>query len=113
MEYVLIYIIAFLIVYFFYLVTVVFQSKKSDKFKKSNQVLYFVKRYKINMNKINFKSFVNVLALTNSLIISTAFMATFLVKNLILQLLIGFLLLIPLILFSYHLIGKHYKKKEI
>ena len=55
------FIISFLIVYLFYLLTVILQTKKYEKFKKSNQVLYFVKKYKIDINKINMKKFTNLL----------------------------------------------------
>lgn len=105
------FIISFLIVYLFYLFTVILQTKKYDKFKKSNQVMYFVKKYKIDVNKLNMKKFTNILGLTNSLIISIAFTATYLVDNLILQLLIGLIILIPLIFIFYSLIGNYLKRK--
>lgn len=105
------FIISFLIVYLFYLFTVILQTKRYDKFKKSNQVMYFVKKYKIDVNKLNMKKFTNILGLTNSLIISIAFTATYLVDNLILQLLIGLIILIPLIFIFYSLIGNYLKRK--
>lgn len=105
------FIISFLIVYLFYLFTVILQTKRYDKFKKSNQVMYFVKKYKINVNKLNMKKFTNILGLTNSLIISIAFTTTYLVDNLILQLLIGLIVLIPLIFIFYSLIGNYLKRK--
>ena len=56
------------------------------------------------------KKFTNVLGLTNSFIIATAFLATFLTNNFILQLLIGLVVLIPLMLLCYHIIGLQLKK---
>lgn len=105
------FLIAFLIVYLFYLVTVVLQKKRMDNFKKSNQVLYFVKRYKLDVNKLNMTRFTNTLGLANAFIVATAFMTTFLVENYILMLLVGFIVLIPLILIVYHIIGKIYIRK--
>ena len=105
------FIISFLIVYLFYLFTVILQTKRYDKFKKSNQVMYFVKKYKIDVNKLNMKKFTNILGLANSLIISIAFTATYLVDNLILQLLIGLIILIPLIFIIYSLIGNYLKRE--
>ena len=105
------FIISFLIVYLFYLFTVILQTKRYDKFKKSNQVMYFVKKYKIDVNKLNMKKFTNILGLTNSLIISIAFTATYLVDNLILQLLIGLIILIPLIFIFYSIIGNYLKRE--
>ena len=111
MEYLINFIIAFLIVYLFYFFTVILQKKKYDKFKKSNQVMYFVNRYKLNVNKINMKKFTNIFGIANSLIISIAFMATFLVDNLIIQLLVGLIVLLPLIFIIYSLIGIYLKKE--
>lgn len=105
------FIISFLIVYLFYLFTVILQTKRYDKFKKSNQVMYFVKKYKIDVNKLNMKKFTNILGLANSLIISIAFTATYLVDNLILQLLIGLIILIPLIFIFYSIIGNYLKRE--
>lgn len=112
MNYVIYFLLAFIIVYLFYFVTVIIQKKKYNKFKKSNQVMYFVRRYKINPDKLNMAVFTNVLGLTNAFIIAAAFVPTFLVNNFILQLLIGLVVLIPLMLITYHIIGKHYQKKE-
>ena len=74
MVYLISFVIAFLIVYLFYFFTVILQKKKYDKFKKSNQVMYFVNRYKLNVNKINIKKFIHIISLTNSLIIAIAFL---------------------------------------
>lgn len=111
MEYLFYFVLAFLIVYLFYFFTVIIQKKRYDKFKKSNQVLYFVKRYNLDVNKINIKKFIKIISLTNSFIIAVAFIATFLVENILFQLLVGLATLIPLILISYNLIGKYLKKE--
>lgn len=105
------FVISFVVVYLFYLFTVISQTKKYEKFKKSNQVMYFVKKYKIDVNKLNMKKFTNILAVTNSLIISIAFTATYLVDSFMLQLLIGLIVLIPLIFIFYCLIGNYLKRK--
>lgn len=105
------FIIAFFIVYLFYLITVVLQKKRYDKFKESNQVMYFIRRYNIDINKVNMRKFTNVIALSNSFVIASAFTATFLVKNIFLQLGIGLLVLVPLMLLVYHLVGKRLQKE--
>lgn len=105
------FIISFIIVYLFYFITVVLQKKRYDKFKQSNQVMYFVRRYNIDINKVNMRKFTNVIALSNSFVIASAFTATFLVKNIFLQLLVGLLVLIPLMLLVYHLIGVNLQKQ--
>ena len=111
MDYVIYFLIAFIIVYLFYFLTVIMQKKKYDKFKSSNQVMYFVNRYKLNVKKINIKKFINIISLTNSLIIAVSFAAVIKIENSILMLFIGFLILIPLMLLSYHFIGKYLQKE--
>lgn len=112
MKYIIYFLLAFVIVYLFYLFTVILQKKKYDKFKQSNQVMYFVKRYDISPEHLNMKVFTNVLGLTNAFIMATAFLATFLVDNFILQLLLAFIVIFPMIFICYHIIGKFYQKKE-
>lgn len=112
MEYVIYFLIAFIIVYLFYVLTVILQKKKYGKFKSSNQVMYFVNRYKLNVNKIDIKKFINIISLTNSFVIAFSFSAVIKIENNILMLFIGFLILIPLMLLSYHFIGKYLQKEE-
>ena len=111
MKYFYIYIIAFTIIYLFYLFAVVLQTKGMHKFKKSHQIMFFVNRYKLDVDKINIKRFSNLLGLVNAFIMSTAFIAMYLVDNLILQFLIGLAVLFPLLLVCYHIVGKIYQKK--
>ena len=112
MKYLIIFVVSFILVYFFYLVTVILQSKKINKFKKSNQVMYFVNRYKLDINKIKMKRFMNTIALTNSFIVALAFTATFLNDNIYIGMVIGLIVLIPLMLISYDIIGKDLRKRE-
>ena len=112
MEYVIYFLISFIIVYLFYFLTVVLQKKKYDKFKKSNQVMYFVNKYKLNVNKIDIKKFINIISLINSFIIALSFTVVIKIDNNILMLLVGLIVLIPTMLISYHFIGKYLQKEE-
>jgi len=112
MEYVIWFLMAFAIIYLFYLFTVILQKKRYDKFKKSNQVMYFVNRYKLNIKKINIKKFINIISLTNSFIIALSFTVVIKIDSFILMLLVGLIVLVPLMLLLYHFIGKYLKKEE-
>jgi len=83
-----------------------------DKFKKSKQIMYFVNRYNLDVDKLNIKKFTNLLGLVNAFIMSTAFIAMYVVDNLLLQFLIGLAVLFPLLLISYHIVGKIYGGKK-
>ena len=112
MEYIKWFLIAFIIVYLFYFVTVILQKKKYEKFKSSNQVMFFVKRYKLDIKKLNISKFIKVISFTNSLIIALTFTIAITVENYILILLIGLVTVIPLMLLAYHIVGTYFKKEE-
>ena len=111
MNYIIIYFIAFTIIYLFYLFAVVLQKKRMDKFKKSHQIMFFVNRYNLDINKINIRRFTHILALVNAFIMATAFICMYLVDSLILQFIVGLAVLFPLLLITYHIVGKIYQRK--
>ena len=113
MKYVIIFVVCFLLVYLLYLGTVIFNKKKLAKFSKSTQAMIFIKKYKITLDESNTKSFAHALALTNSFILALTLTMVELVNNFILKLLVAFLILLPLILILYGMIGKRFKKKEV
>ena len=106
MNYVILFVVTFLVVYLLYLLTVILNKKKLEKFKKSNQVLYFIKKYKIKVNDSNVKLLAHLVALSNAFIMGTAVTIVELVPNYILKILVAFLVVMPLILIMYHIVGK-------
>ena len=113
MEYLLLFIISFIIIYLIYYLVVVSRKKGIEAFKKGKQVLFFKNAYNLNLKKLNYKKFANSLALTNAFIIAvTVTIIEIINKSMILKLLVGFVILTPLILISYYILGKIYKKKE-
>lgn len=112
MKYLILGIIYFVLVYGLYLVTIIFNKKKMKEFLKTKQAQFFIIKYKLNTNKINVKLFANIICLSNSFIITFALLATELVNNYFLKLIVGLIVLIPSILIIYHIIGINYKKKE-
>lgn len=112
MTYLLTFIFAFLIVYLVYTLVVIHRKKGFEKFKTSKQVEYFKEAYKIDFKKINLKKFANSLALTNAFIIALTCTIIELFDNIILKMCAGFIILVPLMLLMYKLLGTIYKKKE-
>ena len=112
MNFIILFGVTFLIVYLAYFITVISNHKKLEKFKISNQVMIFIKKYKIKITDSNVKEVAQLVALGNAFIIAVAITVVELVKNFILKILVAFLVIIPLILIVYSLIGKHMIKKE-
>ncbi len=104
------FVITFLLIYLVYLLTVIYKNKKDKGIKKSVEIIYLEKRYKIK-TKIT-KQLNHIIALSNSFIMALTFVLVNMIGNIFLKVLCGFLILVVLELFVYHIIGKTYQKKE-
>lgn len=102
----------FIILYLFYFVTVINRKKKLDKFMESMEITYLKRRYNLSLKNINKKPLAHLIALTNSFIVSLTLLATGITHNYILKLMVAFIIFIPLIIVSYHIIGLYLKRKE-
>ena len=112
MNYLITFIFCFVVVYLCYSLVVIYRKKGFEKFKTSKQLMYFEKAYNINPEQINLKHFARSLALTNAFIIASTCTIIEIFDNLILKLLVAFVILVPLMLLMYKLLGTIYKKKE-
>ena len=74
--------------------------------------MFFKNAYGLDLQKLDYKKFANSLSMTNAFIIAATVAFIEIFDGLIIKLLIGFLVLIPLILLDYWILGKYYKKKE-
>ena len=103
----------FLVVYLFYLFHyVIGKKKKYDSRKAPQELLFLLRKYKLDIKKINYKKIMNQIGLICAFDIAftSTFMFTF-VKNIYLSILIGAVMLIPLIIITFDLLGKFYIKK--
>ena len=112
MKYLLLFIISFLIVYLVYYLIVVRRDKGIEAFKTGKQVMFFKNAYKLDLKKLDYKEFANSLSLTNAFIVAFTVTIIEFIDGFIIKLLIGLVILIPLILICYYILGKIYKKKE-
>lgn len=112
MKYVIIYLITFCVIYLLYFLLVVNRKKAINKFKNSMEVKYLMNKYSVNIDKVNIKKLANMVALSNSFIITTVFIVIIFIDNFILKMLVAFVILFPLIIIIYWLLGKILKKEE-
>ena len=112
MEYVLVFLFCFIAVYIVYYLIIVRREKGLEAFKKGKQLLFFKNAYNLDIKKVDVKKFANSLALANAFIIAFTVVAIEFIDSLIIKLLVGFVILIPLILIVYYILGRIYKKKE-
>lgn len=110
MEFVINFIFVFILVYLFYYFFSVRKARKNSK-KIPVEVQYLLLKYKIDLKKIRYKKFVNSVALVGSLDIALVGAIIFYIDNLLLQLLVGAVVIVPLILISFRFLGRYYQNK--
>ena len=103
----------FVIIYLFYFFTyIVSKKKKYNKDKVPIELGYLIRKYRLDMSKINFKKIMNQIGIVSAFDI--AFTATFMfifVKNIYLSIILGAVMIVPLIIISFNILGNIYKKK--
>ena len=112
LELLYIFLFCFIIVYLFYYLVIVRRKKGLQAFEKGKQLQFFKNAYKLDVKKLDLKKFANSLALANAFIIAFTVTIIEFFDSLIIKLLVGFVILIPLILLVYYILGQTYKKKE-
>lgn len=112
MEKLIWFIIVFSVIYLFYFLFIICRKKKLEKFKTSVEVQFLVKKFKLNIDKINIKLLAHLIGLANAFIISTTFTIVEFFDNVIIKLMMAFVSLMFLILIIYSILGKTLKKKE-
>ena len=120
MENIIVFIVLFILVYLAYEIFVLHNKKALNKMKEGRELSFLKRNYKLDYDKLDIKKVARFIALANSFILS--FTTTLVciinewVKNFYLWLLIclvmSIVILIPLILILYNLIGKRLKKKQ-
>lgn len=103
--------VTFLLVYVLYYFTTLRGYKKNKKKKIPNEIQYLIMKYKLDMKKINKKSFIRIINIVASFDISIVVTVIAFINNIYLELLVGLALIIPIILITFSWIGIYYSKK--
>ena len=105
------FLISFIFVFFLYRIFVVKRAKSKKKTKEPFEVTYLVSKYKLDLDKVNYKRLLNVISLVSSFDIAAIVSIILLIKNFIVGIIVGFISTLIIILISYHLVYLVYKKK--
>jgi len=111
MEYVIYFILTFLLVYMIFYFFIVRKAGKKIQKKVPVEVEYLITKYNIDLKKVDYRNFLNTISVTGSIIMAITVLIIFNIENLLLQLVVAFVVMIPLILIGFQFIGKYYKKK--
>lgn len=111
MQEVLLFLMTFLLVFLIYQIFIVKKAKRKNSKKRPMEVEYLISKYHIDMKKVNYKKLLLTISLISSFDISIIVTLVLFFENYFLKLLIALLLVVPVIMISYHFVGKYYKKK--
>lgn len=107
------FLVTFIIVYLFYVfIYVLRKNSKYNPNKVPLELVYLIRKYRLDMKKINYKKIMNVIGLISAFDI--AFVGTFVfcfVKNIYLSIIVGGIMLIPLIIITFGFVGRYYEKR--
>ncbi len=105
----------FIVVYMVYLFAYILgKKKKYDPNKVPQELVFLIRKYRLDISKINYKKIMNQIGLVCAFDIAftSAFIFAF-IKNIYLAIFLGAIMLIPLIIISFGFLGKYYEKKGL
>ena len=116
MEEVFLFLLTFITVLIIYEVFIVSKTKKKKSKKKENykepvEITYLVKRYHLNMKKIDYNQLLQMVAIVSSFDIALVISIMVHIHNFFLEILVGIISVLVVILISYHLVYIFYKRK--
>ena len=112
----ILFVLTFIFVLMIYEIFVVSKTKKrkakgEDNGKEPIEIVYLIKRYNLNMKKVNYNQLLQIISIVSSLDIAIVVSLIMIPKNFYLAIILGFVSCIGSILLSYHLVYLFYKKK--
>ncbi len=111
LEELILFILTFLLVFIIYELFLVRKAKKDKRRKKPVEVGYLIGKYKLDLEKLNYKRLLNIISAVSAFDISLVVTIVSLLESFYLQLLVGFVLIMIVIIVSYDIVGRIYKKK--
>lgn len=107
----ILFVISYIIVFLLYRIFIIKKAKRKKNPKEPFEVTYLVNKYKLDLEKINYKRLLNIISLISSFDIALVVVIILLFKSFILEIIVGFITTLIIILVSYHLVYLVYKKK--
>ena len=111
LEELILFLLCFLLVLLVYEIFIVRKAKKNKSKKYPMEVKYLINRYHLNMRKVDYPQLLQIVSLVSSFDIAFIVSVVIIVDSYLWQLLAALVLVLPVILISYHLVGVFYRKK--
>lgn len=102
------FVFSFIVVFILYQLFIVRRAKKKGK--NPIEVTYLISKYKLDIDKVNYKKLLRVISLVSSFDIALVVAIMVLCRNFILEIIVGFVTMLITIFISYHLVYLVYKR---
>ena len=106
------FILLFLLLYIIEIVFIDKKKKSLSKLKKNDEILLFIKKYNLDMNKSDFKEVKRTVYFINCFIISFSASLILNIKNTFIQAIVCFIVVFTLIYSLFEIFGRKLKNKE-
>ena len=100
------FVISYLIIFLIYVLIINRKRKTYKEGKKAVDINYLIKKFNLDLNKINYKTIKWITTFINPLIISFTFVIVINIESFTLGLIIGFIIMLALIYSIYEIIGR-------
>ena len=111
LEELVLFLLCFFLILLVYELFIVRKAKKNKGKKNSMEVIYLIYKYHLNMRKVDYPQLLQIVSLVSSFDIAFIVSVVIIVDSYLWQLLAALVLVLPVILVSYHLVGVFYRKK--
>ena len=111
MEYLISFIFYFIVVFIGYYFINVRKAKRENK--NPSEVNFLINYYKLDTKKFSFKKFMVVVDFIVAFDVALVGMLMPLISGLVWQILIGFVIIIPVAVISFIIVGNYYKSKQL
>ena len=117
MQEIILFILSFLFILVIYEIFIVAKAKKNEKSRKDKklpiEIVFLMTKYNFNLKKIDYYKLLHVCAFVSSFDMALIVTLAMLFENTLLQLLCVVVLVVPVILISYHMVYLVYKKRGL
>lgn len=113
MEELILFLMSFVVVHLVYQIFIIRKAKRRNSTKRPVEVTYLINKYHLDIKRIDYKKLLQCVSIVSSLDISLLVSIVLIFNNFIYQLLLIVLLVVPVILISYHVVGVYYVRKGL
>ena len=111
MNQVILFLLTYIFTFLLYQLFIIRRAKRKKNPKEPLEVTYLKMKYHLDLKGESYKQLLQIIAFTSAFDISVVVSVIMLLENFYLEIIISFILIIVMIVVSYHMVYLFYKKK--